>query len=180
MDAPCPSCGAERSAAGPPCIPLGTALSLLGGLALVSAFFMPWFATQGLLLSGAFLARFLGSADDVRRFMPGIAGGQAEIQLLRALVYLFPVSGGVAAVLAILGTVWRGRHAWLRIVLTVSGLVPLIALGVGVTRLPPGASAEIGLWQLGVGSVAILIGPWLNGRLARWPGAARSARRARP
>jgi hypothetical protein len=171
MDRGCPSCGAERSdAAGVPCIPLGTVFSLLGGLALVTAFFMPWFATQGLLLSGAFLARFLGSADDVRRFMPGIAGGQAEILLLRALVYLFPASGGVAAVLVILGTVWRGWQARLGIILIVSGLVPLIALVVGMTRLPPGASPEIGLWQLGIGSVAILIGPWLNGWLVRRPG----------
>jgi hypothetical protein len=172
MDARCPTCGAGPSAGSRlPCFPVGTVLSLVGGLALITAFFMPWFATQGVLLSGAFLTQFLGSATDLRRFLPGAAGGQVEVQLLRALVYLFPVAGGLAAALAILSAIRPSPHTWLGVALTASGLVPLIALLVGVTRLPAGASPQIGLWQLGVGSVAILVGPWLNRMLVRRPGA---------
>ena len=42
---------------------------LIGALGLVSAFFMPWFSSQGLLLSGQFLHTFLAgaSAADLRR-----------------------------------------------------------------------------------------------------------------
>jgi len=38
-----------------------------GGVLLVTAFFMPWFSSQGLLLSGQFLHQFLSNPGDLRR-----------------------------------------------------------------------------------------------------------------
>jgi hypothetical protein len=57
-------------------------LALVGGLGLVAAYWMPWFGTQGLLLSGAFLNQFLSTtpAPDLRRVMPGASGGPQEAQ----------------------------------------------------------------------------------------------------
>ncbi len=158
----CPECGARvPQLVRGPCLPLGRALSLIGGLALVAAYFMPWFATQGVILTGSFLAQLLGSTSDLRRFVPGSSGGTAEVQLLRALVYLFPVSGLLAAVLALLGAL-RPRLRALTSVLALCGVVPLVALIVGVTRLPPGSSTEVGLWQIGLGSILVLLGTWLE------------------
>src|SRR5689334_12581573 len=87
----CPSCGRPLNGrAAVPSLQLGTVLALVGGVALVTAYWMPWFAVpQGLLLSGSFLSRFLGSPADVQRFMPAMAGNPSEVQLLRALIYLF-------------------------------------------------------------------------------------------
>jgi hypothetical protein len=78
-------------------------LSLIGGLALVAAFFMPWFGNQGLLLSGQFLHNFLNNASpsDLRRFLP--TSSPSEVQLLRVLVDLFPLCGAIAAVTALIG-----------------------------------------------------------------------------
>jgi hypothetical protein len=130
----------------------------VGGLTLVAAYFMPWFAVQGLLLSGSFLARFLGNPADVQRFMPGLAGNPNELQQLRMLIYLFPTCGGVAAILALLHGLRGGRSGWLGLLLAASGAVPLAALLVGLSRLPPGATTEVGLWLLGAGAVAVLAG----------------------
>src|SRR5438876_3042860 len=100
---------ARRSLTRFACLPLGRALSLIGGLALVAAYFMPWFGTQGIVLTGEFLGRFLGANTDLSRFMPGASGDPREAQLLRALVYLFPASGLLAAALSILGAFWLAR-----------------------------------------------------------------------
>src|SRR5437764_14237137 len=160
----CPSCGRPLDGrSGVPSLPVGTVLALVGGVGLVTAYWMPWFSSQGLLLSGSFLARFLGSPAGVQRFMPTLAGNPSELQLLRALVYLFPTCGVIAIVLALLHGVWARWRRFPGILLTIVGLVPLIALAVGLSRLPPGATTEIGLWQLGVGAAAILAGPMLNG-----------------
>ena len=106
MSVVCPRCGTPLPPRGAAwCLPVGRALTLIGGLALVAAYFMPWFATQGIVLTGSFLGQFLGSTNDLRRFLPGSSGGQTEVQLLRALVYLFPASGVLAALLVGLGTV---------------------------------------------------------------------------
>jgi hypothetical protein len=143
-------------------------LALVGGLSLVGAFFMPWFSSQNLLLSGQFLHQFLGSTGDLRRFLPGSSGSPAEAQLLRALVDLFPACGAVASVATLIGglaTRWR-RAA--NIVLGLSGAVPLVAWAIGVTRLPPGAGAEIGLWLIAFGSLAILVGLGLELNSTRW------------
>ena len=51
--------------------------------------------------------------------------------------------------------------------LVVVGLVPLTGLLVGLTRLPPNSSREVGLWLIGVGSAAIVLGPLVNALLAR-------------
>lgn len=150
-----------------PAMPLGTVLALVGGLALVGAFYMPWFAVQGLLLSGSFPGRFLASPADVQRFMPALAASPGEVQLLRALVYLFPACGGLAAVLALLQGLRRGRPGRLGIALAACGLVPLVALGVGLSRLPPGVSPDVGIWLMGAGSVAVALGPLANRLLAR-------------
>jgi hypothetical protein len=47
-------------------------------------------------------------------------------------------------------------------VLALSGLVPLGAWAIGITRLPPGSTFEIGLWLLAGGSVAVVLGPLLE------------------
>ena len=148
-------------------LPIGSVLSLVGGLALVAAFYMPWFAIQGLLLSGDFLARFLGNPAQLRQFAPALAGSPGDVQMLRMVVYVFPLFGGMAAILALMHGLWRRRPSGLSILLTLSGLIPLVALLGGVTRLPPGSSTEVGLWTLGIGSVMILAGPWVDRLLAR-------------
>src|SRR5258708_6403388 len=76
-----------------PAMPLGRVIALIGAMALLAAYAMPWFSVsvgngQGITLSGLFLGRFLAGADDLRRFMPGARGGPAEVQQLRLLVLL--------------------------------------------------------------------------------------------
>ena len=153
-----------------PSLPVGTVLSLIGGLALIAAFWMPWLGiqvgNQGALLSGDVLGRILGGTSDLRQFMPGSSGDPMEAQALRALVFLFPSAGALAVLLALVEG-WLGRGRVVAILLIVVGLVPLIGLLIGLTRLPPNASREIGLWLNGVGSVAVVLGPLLNGLLAR-------------
>jgi hypothetical protein len=140
------------------CLSLARVLALVGGLALVAAFFMPWFSSSGLLLSGQFLHTFLGSASaaDLRRFLP--ASSPAEVQALRALVDLFPVCGALAAVASLVGGLVRVGRGPANVVLGLSGLVPLAGWGVGITRLPAGANAEIGLWLVALGALAVLAG----------------------
>jgi hypothetical protein len=132
-------------------------MALVGGLALIGAFFMPWFASQGLLLSGQFLNDFLAGATpaDLQRFMPGTT--PTEARLLRLLVDLFPLCGALAAVLCLIKTLWANLIA-LDVVLTLSGLVPLIAWAIGISRLPPGSSSQVGLWLIAVGALAIILG----------------------
>src|ERR1043165_3648276 len=86
-------------------LPLTRVLALVGGLALVVALFMPWFAAQGLLLSGQFLHTFLATATpaDLQRFLPGTS--PTEVQLLRLLVDLFPVCGAFAAAVSLIGSI---------------------------------------------------------------------------
>jgi hypothetical protein len=148
------------------CLSLGRVVALVGGLALLAAYPMPWFGVtvggQGVLLSGQFLGRFLAGTNDLSRVLPGAAGGPAEVRQLLALVYLFPVSGAVAALLAA-GTALLGRRAPWNRVLLLAGAVPLVALGVGVSRLPPNASPEIGLWVIGIGGAAVVVGAALDG-----------------
>jgi hypothetical protein len=130
----------------------------VGGLALVAAFFMPWFSVQGLLLSGQFLHTFLSSAGpaDLRRFLP--SSTPQEIQLLRVLVDLFPVCGAVGAIAALLGALSSPLLAAANVVLGICGAVPLLAWAGGITQLPAGAAPEIGLWLIALGSLAILVG----------------------
>lgn len=153
-----------------PSLPVGTVLSLVGGLALLSAFTMPWLGVQvgaqGALLAGDTLGRLIGSTTDLRQFIPGSSGNPLEAQALRALIYLFPVSGAVAALLALLEG-WLGRQRWLAVLLVLAGLIPLIGVLGGLTFLPPNASRQHGLWVIGAGSVAVLLGPLVNRMLAR-------------
>jgi hypothetical protein len=130
----------------------------VGGLALVAAFFMPWFASQGLLLSGQFLHNFLSSANpaELRRFLP--SSTPSEVILLRALVDLFAVCGAVAAAASVSGGLAPRTRPIANLLLGLSGLVPLIAWAIGISQLPPGSSPEIGLWLIVSGALAILIG----------------------
>src|SRR5919199_4122851 len=106
-------------------LPVTCVLGLVGGLGLVAAFFMPWFGTQGLLLSGQFVHQFLSGGNDVRRFMPGV--GPQEAQQLRLLVDLFPACGLLGAVLALLAGLRDGHGLAWGVVLAVVGVVPLLA-----------------------------------------------------
>src|SRR5713101_4437840 len=108
-----------------PCLSLPRVLALVGGALLVAAFFMPWFSSQGLLLSGQFLHQFLSNPGDLRRFLPGSSGSPAEAQLLRALVDLFPACGAVAFLAAITGGLWRSWRLATNIVLALVGAIPL-------------------------------------------------------
>jgi hypothetical protein len=141
-----------------PSVRLSRVLALVGGLALVAAFFMPWFGSQGLLLSGQFLHTFLTNASlaDLRRFLP--TSSPTEVQLLRVLVDVFPVCGAIAAAAALIGSLYPPLLVVANVVLGLSGLVPLLAWAGGVTRLPQGSSPEIGLWLIALGAVAILVG----------------------
>jgi hypothetical protein len=140
-----------------PCLSLPRVLALVGGLGLIAAFFMPWFSAQNLLLSGQFLHQFLANPGDLRRFLPGSSGTAAEAQMLRTLVDLFPVCGGVATLAALIGglTPWRWPA---NLVLGLAGAIPLVGWAGGITRLPPGANAEVGLWLIAASSVAVLAG----------------------
>jgi hypothetical protein len=137
-------------------------LALVGGLGLIGAFFMPWFNTQNLLLSGQFLHQFLSNPGDLRRFLPGASGSPVEAQLLRGLVDLFPACGIVASVAALVGgLLGRWRRA-ANVVLGVSGALPLIGWALGISRLPTGAGAEVGLWVIALAALAILVGLTLD------------------
>jgi hypothetical protein len=143
-------------------MPLARVVALFGGLALVAAYFMPWFGSQGVILTGAFLDQLLGSTTDLRRLLPGSAGGPLEVQLLRALVDFFPVAGGLAALTSVL--LWL-RPAWRvpgNVLLGACGALTLVALFGGGSRLPPGATWEVGLWLIGAGSLAVLAGVVLD------------------
>ena len=142
---------------GVPSLSLPRVLALVGGLGLIAAFFMPWFSAQNLLLSGQFLHQFLANPGDLRRFLPGSSGSPAEAQMLRALVDLFPVCGAVATLATLIGglTPWRWPA---NLVLGLAGVVPLVGWAGGITRLPPGANAEVGLWLIATSSVAVLAG----------------------
>jgi hypothetical protein len=167
----CPVCKVPVGSTGAvPSLPLGTVLALIGGLALVAAFWMPWLGiqvgAQGALLSGAVLGRLLSGTSDLRQFVPGSSGNPLEAQALRALVYLFPTCGTLAAALAFLEG-WLGRRRPLTSLLVVVGLVPLAGVVGGLAFLPPNSSREVGLWLIGVGSAAIVLGPLLNALLVR-------------
>ena len=133
-------------------------VSLVGSVALVFAFFMPWFSAQNLLLSGQFLHEFLGNPGDLRRFVPGSSGSAAEAQQLRLLVDLFPVCGAIGILATLIGGLASDGQRIANVVLADSGLVPLAGWAVGITRLPPGATAEVGLWAIALGSLAVLLG----------------------
>ena len=102
------------------CVPLARVVALVGRLALIAAYYA-WFGSQGIILTGAFLDQLLGSTTDLRRLLPGAAGGPLEVQLLRALVDLFPLAGGLAASLSLAvsvqpawrlaANIWRSAHA---------------------------------------------------------------------
>ena len=147
-----------------PSLPLTRVLALVGGLALVAAFFMPWFATQGLLLSGQFLNDFLSSAtpNDLQRFMPGTS--PAEARLLHALVVFFPACGAAATVLCLLASFNppARMRLGLSILLLLCGLAPLAAWLAGITRLPAGASFQVGLWLIASAAAAIILGATLE------------------
>jgi hypothetical protein len=135
-------------------------LALVGGLGLVAAYWMPWFGTQGLLLSGAFLNDFLSSTPDLRRVMPGTSGSPQEAQQLRALVLLFPLFGLLGAVLALVAGLRApaaGPRVW-GTGLVILGGVPLVALLIGLGRLPPGSTFEAGLWTIGLGAACVCVG----------------------
>jgi hypothetical protein len=141
-----------------PCLSLPRVLALVGGVLLAAAFFMPWFSTQGLLLSGQFLHQFLSNPGDLRRFLPGSSGSAGEAQLLRALVDVFPACGVVAFVAALVGGLVRAWRRATNVLLGIGGGVPLVGWAIGITRLPPGANPEIGLWLIACASVAVLVG----------------------
>jgi hypothetical protein len=156
---------------GGPAVPVGRVLALVGAVVLVAAYAMPWLSVQvapgqGITLSGLFLGRFLSGTDDLRRFMPGARGGAAEVQQLRALVLLFPACGALAGLVA-LATAFMARRLVANVVLALLGLVPLVALVVGLGQLPAGAGAELGLWVIGAGAAGVLLGAVLDAGLAR-------------
>src|SRR5216683_2805701 len=139
------------------CLSLGRVLALVGGLGLLAAFFMPWFASQGLLLSGQFLHTFLSGASptELRRFLPNSSA--SEVGLLRVLVDLFAACGAVAAAASLVGGLAVRLRPVANTLLALTGVVPFAAWAIGVTRLPPGSSPEIGLWLMPVCSLAIVI-----------------------
>ena len=167
----CPVCKVPAGGGGAlPGLPFGTVLALVGGLALVAAFWMPWLGIQaggqGVLLSGNVLGRLLSGTSDLRQFIPGSSGNPLEAQALRALIYLFPTCGALAAALALLDG-WLGGRRTVAVLLVVVGVVPLVGVLGGLSFLPPNSSREIGLWLIGIGSAAVVLGPLVNVLLAR-------------
>jgi hypothetical protein len=137
---------------------LARVLALVGGLGLVAAFYMPWFSSQGLLLSGQFLHTFLSTASpaDLGRFLP--SSSPTEVQLLRTLVDVFPVCGALAAVAVLAGGLVRRARPVANSIQALAGVIPLLGWAGGVTRLPPGANPEVGLALIAAGALAILLG----------------------
>lgn len=138
------------------CLTLPRVLSLVAGLALVAAFPMPWFSTQGLLLSGQFLDSFLARPSDLGRFLPGVS--TTEAQALRVLVDAFPACGLVVALASLVGGLVRRTALVADVVTAIAALVPLIGWTVGVGRLPAGSALEIGLQLMPVAAVAAPVG----------------------
>lgn len=136
----------------------------------MAAYTMPWISVrmgnQGILLSGDSLSQQLSNVTDLRQLLPGASGNPLEATALRALILLFPVCGGIAAALALLSG-WVGRARWLSALLIISGLIPFLGLLGGLQVLPPMAAREHGIWLMGAGSLAVILGPLLNGWLAR-------------
>jgi hypothetical protein len=152
-------------------MPLGRVISLVGAVVLIAAYPMAWFAVevgngQSITLSGQFLGRFLAGANDLRRFMPGAAGGPQEVAMLRALVLLFP-SFGALGVIASLATAWWRRRRIADAVIVLLGTIPLAALALGLGQLPPGARPETGLWAIGGGAMLVIVGALLDWVLDR-------------
>ena len=149
---------------------LGQAMSLLGAMAMIAAFAMPWFGVQmgnqGIVLSGQFLARFLSGTPDLRQFIPGASGGPNEVMMLRGLVLFFPSLGVLAAVF-VAASILRPISRVLAALVAVAGVLGLAVLAIGISRLPPNASVEIGLWVIGAGAIAIVTGAPLHLRIAR-------------
>ena len=77
---------------------------------------------------------------------------------MRSLVDLFPACGAVAFVAALAGGLRRGWRRVTNVLLGLSGVIPLVGWAIGITRLPPGASPEVGLGLIASASVAVLIG----------------------
>lgn len=117
---------------------------------------MPWFSTQGLLLSGQFLDSFLSRPADAARFLPGAS--QDEARALKILVDAFPVCGAVVALSALVGGLSRSIATLTDVLLALGALVPFVGWAVGVGRLPPGSASEIGLWLVPAGCVAAVCG----------------------
>jgi hypothetical protein len=84
----------------------------------------------------------------------------------------------LAALVTLLGAWTSLGQGTLRLVLGATGLAPLVALIGGLGRMPPGALPGIGLWLIGAGSLAILLGLALDWRFARAESALRSPRGA--
>ncbi|GAC1317229.1 MAG: hypothetical protein NVSMB2_10740 [Chloroflexota bacterium] len=147
------------------CLSLPRVLSVVAGLALLAAFPMPWFSTQGLLLSGQFLDNFLAHPADLGQFLPGVSVDEARA--LKVLVDAFPVCGAGIALSALVGglarPVARGADAFLAL----AALVPFVGWAVGVGRLPPGSAPEIGLWSMPLSSVAAMCGLVLERLVSR-------------
>jgi len=152
-------------------MPIGRVVSLVGAVVLVAAYAMPWFAVDvgggnSITLSGQFLGRFLAGTNDLRRFMPGAAGGPQEVAQLRALVLLFPSAGGLAG-LAAVATAWWRRRRPADALIVLLGAVPLAALAIGLGQLPAGSRPEIGLWAIGGGALLVVLGALADWALDR-------------
>ena len=158
-------------------MPLGRVVALVGGLAVLAAYAMAWFGVnvqgQGVVLSGQFLGRFLSSTNDLRRVMPGATGGPDEVRMLLGLVLFFPACGALAALVAA-GTAWAARRRFWNGLLVLLGALPVVGLFVGLSQLPAGAAPEIGLWVIGGGGAAVILGAAID-----WAADAESRRAAR-
>jgi hypothetical protein len=141
-----------------PTLPLSRVVSLCGGLGLMAAFFMPWFSSQGLLLSGQFLDLFLSTASpgQLRQFLP--SSSSSEVQALRFLVDAFPALGALACVSALIGGFMKAARGICNVALGATGVLALVGWAVGVTRLPGGTAPEIGLGLIGFSAIAVLLG----------------------
>lgn len=154
----CPSCGAALQPRWH-YLPIARAIGLLGSLAIIAGYFMPWFGTQGVIFTGNLLTRFLGGSPDLRQVLPGI--GPSEVQLLRALVVFFPLAGAAGLGLLVTTLVWPRLRRVLDPLASVLAVLTLAALAGGLSQLPRGASLEVGVWLIGAGASMLLLGPWI-------------------
>jgi hypothetical protein len=87
---------------------------------------------------------------------------ESEIALLHGLVDLFPVCGALAVLASLVGSFVRPATTPATVVQALVGVAVLVAWAAGVSRLPPNASMEIGLWLMLAGALLSLVGTALE------------------
>ena len=117
----------------------------------------------GLLFSGQFLHNFLATPRQPTSSASCPAAHPRKSSCCAGWWTSFRACGALATVLCLAGLANLGpARVLVDAVLALTGLLALIAWAGGVTRLPPGATWEVGLWLIAAASLAVLLGAALE------------------